>query len=479
LQAGIKWPSHLAQASSAQAMVWDAGEHRIFVRTDDRAHPMPDAESLKNYFLSFGEVVDVYKPTRSPDMAYITMAGAQEVQAVVSDPRHEVNGVSMNVQQAAPRSGGAGPPMGGKGGPVLAEAPASGGPPRVYVTGLTDDIEGESLTEYFSYFGTVTDVYIPVDRQTGQRKPFAFITMTSADEANNILSTPTHQLTETLSVNVTAAASRGDVKGGGKGAGGGGFKGAAPAFNPAAARSAVLTPYQPPAHAWQPAQNQAAQEASGARLYVTDLVEGVDEESLKAYFSFFGVVKDVYLPVDRATGGKKPFAFVTMTSPEEAQSVLQSPTHLIAEGINVNVTMAESRSSMKGGAAVQTASLAKGAGKQHVDLSFGAKGAGKYQEVKQGIPGADRLFVFGMPQGLNADMLRGHFARHGDILDIYVPPRSPENAYITFSNIAELQDALVNSGVKIAGFQVQGLKEAEGRGEKGGGKSKGARYGPY
>merc|ERR1719468_162131 len=78
---------------------------------------------------------------------------------------------------------------------------------------------------------------------------------------------------------------------------------------------------------------------------------------------------------------------------------------------------------------------------------------------KQGIPGDHRLYIFGIPPGLNADHLRGHFARHGEILDVHVPPRKPDNAYITFSDADELMDALANSGVRIAGFTVQGMKE--------------------
>merc|ERR1719183_3065948 len=52
----------------------------------------------------------------------------------------------------------------------------------------------------------------------------------------------------------------------------------------------------------------------------------------------------------------------------------------------------------------------------------------------QGVSGAHRLFVYGMPEGLNADMLRGHFARHGEILDIYNPNYKPDIAYITFTS---------------------------------------------
>lgn len=105
-------------------------------------------------------------------------------------------------------------------------------------------------------------------------------------------------------------------------------------------------------------------------------------------------------------------------------------------------------------------------------------GKGTGAGPKQGVPGENRIFVLGMPDGLNADMLRGHFARHGEIFDIYIPPRTPDLAYITFANELQVQDALLNSGVFIAGYTVKEVKIAEARGQKGYGKGS-VRGGPY
>merc|ERR1719491_2687114 len=80
-------------------------------------------------------------------------------------------------------------------------APAAGGASRIYVTQLSDELDGDTLKAYFSYFGTVKDVYIPTDKVTGQKKPFAFVTMTSPEETDSVLSMPTHQVTEIHSVN--------------------------------------------------------------------------------------------------------------------------------------------------------------------------------------------------------------------------------------------------------------------------------------
>jgi len=61
---------------------------------------------------------------------------------------------------------------------------------------------------------------------------------------------------------------------------------------------------------------QVAVEEAGTRLYVTQLTPAVDEEILRVYFTYFGQVRDVYIPADYTTGLKKPFAFVTMFSAE-------------------------------------------------------------------------------------------------------------------------------------------------------------------
>lgn len=266
---------------------------------------------------------------------------------------------------------------------------------------------------------------------------------------------------------------------------------------------------------------QHVPEAERSRVYVTNLdPDRADEEVLKCYFSYFGAVLDVYIPVDRATGQKKPFAFITMGSPEELQYILSTPTHQLADGITVGVSFAAPRedgmraggSAAAGSApptrglfrATQTMSLpsqpvqsehgnAAGSGMGRFAASPNGRGGDNHQahfhgnwfsmyetgspqagggaspQSASGPPsypsGSDnvRLFVFGMPEGLNADMLKGHFWRHGELRDVYVPAATPDIAYITFSTPLELEDALHNSGLRIAGYWVRGIKPAEDR----------------
>lgn len=54
---------------------------------------------------------------------------------------------------------------------------------RIYVGGLSYHTTKEGLTEVFTQFGTVNDVYIITDRETQQSKGFAFVEMENDEEA--------------------------------------------------------------------------------------------------------------------------------------------------------------------------------------------------------------------------------------------------------------------------------------------------------
>merc|ERR1719188_591873 len=96
-----------------------------------------------------------------------------------------------------------------------AGAAGTAGSTRLYVSGIADELENEHLQAYFSNFGTVKDVYIPMNQQTGRRKQFAFITLATAEEAQAAASMSSHQVTEQHSVHVTLAAPKGNAPMGG------------------------------------------------------------------------------------------------------------------------------------------------------------------------------------------------------------------------------------------------------------------------
>jgi RNA recognition motif-containing protein len=54
---------------------------------------------------------------------------------------------------------------------------------KIYVGNMSFQTTETVLRETFSQFGTVTEVYIASDRETGRPRGFAFVTMGTAEEA--------------------------------------------------------------------------------------------------------------------------------------------------------------------------------------------------------------------------------------------------------------------------------------------------------
>jgi cold-inducible RNA-binding protein len=61
-----------------------------------------------------------------------------------------------------------------------------------------------------------------------------------------------------------------------------------------------------------------------ARLFVGNLSFNVTENDLQDAFAAHGTVVEANLMMDRATGRPRGFAFVTMSTPEEAQKAIDA-----------------------------------------------------------------------------------------------------------------------------------------------------------
>lgn len=365
------------------------GEHRIFVRTEDRS-AVADAEIVKAFFESHGQVLDVYKPGNSPDICYVTLSSQAEVNSALAESTVLIGQAMCNLQQAVPRGSSAPPPIMAMGGAGMGDGQINN---RLFVTGLDPErVDEEVLRTYFGYFGSVMDVYMPVDRTTNRKKPFAFVTMSTNEELAKVLSSAQHNLGDGHTVNVTIAMPRDD-----KQVFGGGFD-----------------PSQMAGMQGRPAGN-----GLGTAMGLNGGMCGFEDP--------FGMAAE-----DPSSWGAAP----QQTDP----SLLVTPE----ENAEMSAEMAAMQQQMQQAGATP---------------AFGSS-FGSHRPTP--MPGT-RLFVFGLPEGLNADMLRGHFWRHGELKDVYIPPRTPDIAYITFSQPAELQAALQYSGLRIAGFWVKGMKPAEDR----------------
>jgi RNA recognition motif-containing protein len=96
---------------------------------------------------------------------------------------------------------------------------------RLYVGNLSFQATTEMVREAFAAVGEVTDVHIVQDRDSGQSRGFAFVTMGSDAEAAKAISELNGSSLDGRSLRVNEAEERQNRGGGGGGGGGRGFGG--------------------------------------------------------------------------------------------------------------------------------------------------------------------------------------------------------------------------------------------------------------
>jgi RNA recognition motif-containing protein len=87
----------------------------------------------------------------------------------------------------------------------------------------------------------------------------------------------------------------------------------------------------------------------GRKLYVGNLPYSITEQSLREAFAASGTVDTVSLVTDRDTGQSKGFAFVEMSSDQEAQAATEALNGKMLDGRQIKVNEAKPRESRGGG----------------------------------------------------------------------------------------------------------------------------------
>ncbi len=98
---------------------------------------------------------------------------------------------------------------------------------KIYVGNLSFNMDDQQLSDLFANFSTVESAKIVTDRDTGRSKGFAFIEMSSENEANEAISklNGTEQLGRSMNVSEAKPMAPRENRGGGgggRGFGGGG-----------------------------------------------------------------------------------------------------------------------------------------------------------------------------------------------------------------------------------------------------------------
>jgi RNA recognition motif-containing protein len=85
------------------------------------------------------------------------------------------------------------------------------------------------------------------------------------------------------------------------------------------------------------------------RLYVGNLSYHATSDSVREAFAQSGEVTDVHVVMDRESGRSRGFAFVTMGTPQAAQSAIANLNGALLDGRPLRVNEAEERKPRGGG----------------------------------------------------------------------------------------------------------------------------------
>jgi cold-inducible RNA-binding protein len=85
------------------------------------------------------------------------------------------------------------------------------------------------------------------------------------------------------------------------------------------------------------------------KLFVGNLSFNTTENDLQDAFAAHGAVAEANLMTDRSTGRSRGFAFVTMSSPDEAQKAVDALNGSTLDGRNLTVNEARPQTERAGG----------------------------------------------------------------------------------------------------------------------------------
>ncbi len=195
---------------------------------------------------------------------------------------------------------------------------------KLFVAGLPDTVTDEGLRALFTSTGSgIDELSLPRDRATGRPRGFAFVTLSTADEAQRAREQLDGSLMEGRSISVRPFTSGPPRGGPGAGMGGGPGMGGGGGFE-----------RRPP-----------PRDDSNRTLYVGNLPYDIEEADLRGIFTQLGATEldRVHLPMDHATGRKRGFAFVSFLNEEAAKAALEVLGNLSVRGRPCTVHLAHPR----------------------------------------------------------------------------------------------------------------------------------------
>jgi len=164
-------------------------------------------------------------------------------------------------------------------------APAPAFDAAIHVGNISFDTLESDLRDVFSAYGSVSKVNMPIDRETGRPRGFAFVNMASAEEHAAAIEALNESEVGGRTIYVSESV---------------------PKEKYAANKNKFDSPRDR-----KPAAPRGPRGPRGTKIYVGNLNFDTTLEDVQAAFSEFGEVKDCFLPSDY-DGNPRGFAFVTL-----------------------------------------------------------------------------------------------------------------------------------------------------------------------
>jgi len=143
-------------------------------------------ETLRRHFETWGEVVDsvVIKDSvthRSRGFGFVTFKRAQMLDDAQKARPHRIDGIEVETKRAIPREDAGRPET-----HLVRE--------KIYVSGIREEMDEDDLRQYFSQYGTVEQVEVIVDKNTGNKRGFAFVSFEDYDPVDKIVLIKHHMI---------------------------------------------------------------------------------------------------------------------------------------------------------------------------------------------------------------------------------------------------------------------------------------------
>lgn len=140
---------------------------------------------------------------------------------------------------------------------------------KIFVGGLSHDTTEDSLKNYFSRFGEVSDVVVMRDPVSKKPRGFGFVTFQDPNKVNDVVAFNKPHVVDNKTIDPKQAVPRG------------------------------------PTQAGSIAQQQYERDNNALKIFVGGIANGTTEDDLRNYFSAYGKVTHVHLMYENQADGTK------------------------------------------------------------------------------------------------------------------------------------------------------------------------------